>query len=120
MYDMTVYALHGLTGIFGHAKRVTAVSGVRIPMREFRGQLVPCDADDNTLVLIDFGNNVFAMAYGTPAGAVSEDDSGSFFGTKGHIVGLTLNGTSIDYPGSTLADSHPMGAGRATNGFCRM
>ncbi|MCX6014663.1 MAG: Gfo/Idh/MocA family oxidoreductase [Chloroflexales bacterium] len=109
MYDMTVYALHGLTGILGPAKRVTAMSGVRIPMREFRGQMVACDADDNTLVLIDFGNNVFAMAYGTPAGAVSEDDSGSFFGTKGQIVGLNLNGTAIDYAGSTIADSHPEG-----------
>ncbi len=109
MYDMTVYALHGLTGILGPAKRVTAMSGVRIPMREFRGQMVPCDADDNTLVLIDFGNNVFAMAYGTPAGAVSEDDSGSFFGTKGQIVGLNLNGTPIDYAGSSIADSHPEG-----------
>ena len=109
MYDMTVYALHGLTGILGPAKRVTAMSGVRIPMREFRGQMVACDADDNTLVLIDFGNNVFAMAYGTPAGAVSEDDSGSFFGTKGQIVGLNINGTPIDYAGSTIADSHPEG-----------
>ncbi len=109
MYDMTVYALHGLTGILGPAKRVTAMSGVRIPMREFRGQMVACDADDNTLVLIDFGNNVFAMAYGTPAGAVSEDDSGSFFGTKGQIVGLNLNGTPIDYAGSAIADSHPEG-----------
>ncbi len=109
MYDMTVYALHGLTGILGPAKRVTAMSGVRIPMREFRGQMVACDADDNTLVLIDFGNNVFALAYGTPAGAVSEDDSGSFFGTKGQIVGLNLNGTPIDYAGSTIADSHPEG-----------
>ena len=109
MYDMTVYALHGLTGILGPAKRVTAMSGVRIPMREFRGQMVACDADDNTLVLIDFGNNVFALAYGTPAGAVSEDDSGSFFGTKGQIVGLNLNGTPIDYAGSTIADSHAEG-----------
>jgi predicted dehydrogenase len=109
MYDMTVYALHGLTGILGPAKRVTAMSGVRIPMREFRDQMVHCDADDNTLVLIDFGNNVFAMAYGTPAGAVSEDDSASFFGTTGQIVGLTLNGTPIDYAGSTIADSHPEG-----------
>jgi predicted dehydrogenase len=82
LYDMTVYALHGLTGILGAAKRVTAMSGVRIPVREFRGQMLPCDADDNTLMLIDFGDNVFAMTYGTPAGAISEDDSCSFFGPK--------------------------------------
>jgi hypothetical protein len=109
LYDMTVYALHGLTGILGPAKRVTAMSGVRMPMREFRGQMVPCDADDNTLILIDFGNNVFAMAYGTPAGSISEGFSGSYFGTKGQIVGLKLNGELFDYPGSDKADSHPQG-----------
>lgn len=109
LYDMTVYALHGLTGILGPAQRVTAMSGVRLPFREFRGQMLPCDADDNTLILLDFGNNVFALAYGTPAGAISEDDSCSFFGTKGTIVGLNLNNQPISYPGSTIADTHPEG-----------
>ncbi len=85
------------------------MSGVRLPFREFRGQMVPCDADDNTLILIDFGNNVFALAYGTPAGSVSEGFSGSYFGTKGNIVGLKLNGQPFDYPGSDIADSHPHG-----------
>ena len=109
LYDMTVYALHGLTGILGPAKRVTAMSGVRIPQREFRGVMVDCDADDNTLILIDFGNNVYAMAYGTPAGSVSEGFTGSYFGTKGGIVGLKLNGEPLQYPGSDVADSHPRG-----------
>jgi predicted dehydrogenase len=109
LYDMTVYALHGLTGILGPAKRVTAMSGVRIPQREFRGVMVDCDADDNTLILIDFGNNVYAMAYGTPAGSVSEGFTGSYFGTKGSIVGLKLNGEPLTYPGSDIADSHPHG-----------
>ena len=109
LYDMTVYALHGLTGILGPAKRVTAMSGVRIPQREFRGVMVDCDADDNTLILIDFGNNVYAMAHGTPAGSISEGFSGSYFGTKGSIVGLKLNGEPLRYPGSDIADSHPDG-----------
>ncbi|MGH2459527.1 MAG: Gfo/Idh/MocA family protein, partial [Chloroflexota bacterium] len=39
LYDMTVYALHGITGILGPARRVTALSGVRIQEREFRGQM---------------------------------------------------------------------------------
>jgi len=109
LYDMTVYALHGLTGILGPAKRVTAMSGVRIPQREFRGVMVDCDADDNTLMLIDFSNNVYAMAYGTPAGSISEGFSGSYFGTKGSIIGLKMNGEPISYPGSDIADAHPDG-----------
>jgi predicted dehydrogenase len=109
LYDMTVYALHGLTGILGPAQRVTAMSGVRMPFREFRGQMVPCDADDNTLILIDFGNNVFAMAYGVPAGSVTQGFSGSYFGTSGNIIGLTMNGQPLNYPGSDIADTHPHG-----------
>ncbi|MDQ5851536.1 MAG: Gfo/Idh/MocA family oxidoreductase, partial [Chloroflexota bacterium] len=60
LYDMTVYALHALTGILGPARRVAAMSGVRLPEREFRGQMYPVDADDNTLMLLDFGDNLFA------------------------------------------------------------
>ncbi len=39
LYDMTVYALHGLTGILGPARRVTAMSGVRIKERDADGAL---------------------------------------------------------------------------------
>lgn len=109
LYDMTVYSLHGLTGILGPAKRVTAMSGVRLPEREFRGQMVPCDADDNTLMVLDFGATTFAFVYGTAAGRVTEGFSGSYFGTAGSIVGLKLNGEPFDYPGRDVADSHPSG-----------
>lgn len=106
LYDMTVYALHGLTGVLGSAKRVSAMSGTRIPTREFRGQQVACDADDNTLISIDFGNAIFALAYGTAAGRVTEGFMGSYFGTGGTITGLTMNGTPFDYPGRDVADSY--------------
>jgi predicted dehydrogenase len=103
LYDMTVYALHSLTGILGPVKRVTALSGVRVHERLFQGRMVPCDADDNTLMLLDFGNSVFAMAYGTPRGMVTPPFECSFFGTNGSIVGLTLNDAPLDYPGSEQA-----------------
>ena len=99
LYDMTVYALHSLTGVLGAAKRVTAMSGVGIKEREFKGQMYPCDADDNTLILADFGDNVFAFIHGTFAGGVSEFGQPSYFGEKGSITGTKLNGEAIDYPG---------------------
>lgn len=99
MYDMTVYGLHTLTGILGAAKRVTAMSGVGIREREFQGQMYPCDADDNTLILLDFGDNVFSLAHGTFAGGVSEFGQPSFYGQKGSVVGTKFNGEPIDYPG---------------------
>jgi predicted dehydrogenase len=104
LYDMTVYALHALTGILGPARRVTAMSGVRIKEREFRGRMVPCDADDNTFMVLDFGDALFAFVYGAAAGRVTEGFQPSFFGTKGAIVGLKLNGEPFDYPGRELAE----------------
>jgi predicted dehydrogenase len=109
LYDMTVYALHGLTGVLGPAKRITAMSGTRIKDREFRGQMVACDADDNTLMVLDFGNQMFGFVYGAAAGRVTEGFSGSYFGTKGSIVGVKLNDKPFDYPGRELAETHPSG-----------
>jgi len=110
LYDMTVYTLHALTGIMGPVKRVTAMSGVRIREREFRGVMVPTEADDNTLMLLDFGDNLFALAYGTARGGVTEGFEGTYFGTKGSIVGVKLNGQPIEYPGWE-------GAARDTDGY---
>jgi predicted dehydrogenase len=96
---MTVYGLHTLTGILGPVKRATAMSGIAIREREFQGQAYPTDADDNSMILLDFGDSVFALAHGTVAGGVSEFGQPSIFGTKGTIAGLKLNGEPLDYPG---------------------
>jgi predicted dehydrogenase len=111
LYDMTVYALHALTGILGPARRVTAMSGVRLREREFRGRLYPTEADDNTLMVLDFGHSLFALAYGTAAGMLTEGFSGSYFGTRGAILGHKLNGEPFDYPGRELAQQAPHGKG---------
>ncbi len=98
LYDMTVYGLHSLTGILGPAKRVTAMSGVGIKEREFRGKMYPSDADDNTLMVLDFGDSLFAFVYGTFAGTMTVFGAPTFFGTKGTIAGKELNGEPFDYP----------------------
>jgi len=86
-YDVTVYALHALTGILGPAKRVTALSGLVVPEREFKGNKITCDMDDSTLMLLDFGSSLFAFVYGTVAGRVTEGFEPSIYGTQGQIVG---------------------------------
>jgi len=106
LYDMTVYGLHALTGILGPAKRVTAFSGVRIPKREFRGQMLPCDMDDNTLMVLDFGDALFAFVYGVAAGGLPDAWSPIIFGTRGAISGGKLNGKPIDYPGRKLEEEY--------------
>ena len=105
LYDVTVYALHGLTTVLGPARRVTAVSGIRIPEREFNGRRVPTEADDNTGILIDFGDGLFAMSFGAAAGSPNWWFTGKYFGTEGTIDGYTINGEELDYPEKPLADA---------------
>ena len=110
LYDMTVYGLHALTGILGPAKRVTAFSGVRIPEREFRGEVLPCDMDDNTLMVLDFADSLYAFVYGVAAGRLPGIRRWAIFGTKGTITGGRLNDEPIDYPGRELAEENGMNA----------
>jgi predicted dehydrogenase len=108
LYDMTAYALHGLTSVLGPAVRVTAMSGVVLPQREFNGRQIDAQMDDNTIALIDFGGGAFAVAHGTAAGTVIEDFAAArFFGTDGEISGLLLNGEPFDFPGRELTTGAP-------------
>ncbi len=99
LYDRVVYEAHTLTGVLGPARRVTALSGIRIPEREFRGEKISVEMDDNTLMLLDFGDAFFAFVHGAIEGGVPT----WIFGTSGVIRyergGPTLNGEPINYPG---------------------
>ena len=64
VYDMAVYSLHTLTGIFGPVRRVTAVSGIGLPVRNWKDKEIAVEMDDNTLMLLDFGDATFALAGG--------------------------------------------------------
>ncbi len=108
LYDMSVYGLHTLTGLLGPAKRVSAMSGVAIREREWNGRMYPCDADDNSLLTLDFGDNVFALVHGTFAGSVSGFGQPSIFGERGSVVGLNRNGERIEYPGSERDNGNPI------------
>jgi len=109
LYDMTVYGLHTLTGILGPARRVTGMAGVAVKEREFQGTMYPSDAEDNTLMVLDFGGMVFSFVYGTFAGSLDDFGQPAFYGTKGTIRGRSLNGEPFDYPGRDDADVHPFG-----------
>jgi predicted dehydrogenase len=105
LYDMTVYGLHALTGILGPAKRVTAFSGVRISEREFRGEILPCDMDDNTFMVLDFDDSLYAFVYGAAAGRLPGMRRWVIFGTEGVVNGSgMLNDEPIEYPGRELED----------------
>ena len=93
-----MYALHQLTSVLGPARRVTALSGIRIPERTFLGRSVPMDADDNSILLLDFGASLYAVAYGTAAGAPNPQfGAGVYYGNRGVIDGVLLNGEPFDF-----------------------
>jgi len=61
LIDLGVYNVTSLTGFIGPAKRVMAMMGIAIPEYIVRGQPLRPEADDNTQLLIDFGESVFAV-----------------------------------------------------------
>jgi predicted dehydrogenase len=99
LYDMTVYGLHTLTGILGPAKRVAAMSGIGIEQREFQGESRECTADDNSLLLLDFGDSVFAFVHGTFAGRLTGLGAVNVYGSDGTVEGELHNGSPLEYPG---------------------
>jgi predicted dehydrogenase len=99
LYDMTVYGLHTVTGILGPAERVAAMSGVGIAEREFQGQRRECTADDNSLLLLDFGDSVFAFVHGTFAGRLTGLGAVNVYGSDGTVEGALHNGSPLRYPG---------------------
>lgn len=97
VYDMTVYSLHTLTGILGPARRVSALSGIGLAQRTWRDKIIDVEMDDNTLLLLDFGDSVFAMASGQ--NAVTSPSLGwgrlVFFGSAGSLDLIPNRGLEI-------------------------
>ena len=116
LYDMTVYGLHAMTGILGPARRVTGFSGVRVHERPFKDQMLPTDMDDNTLMVLDFGDAFFGFVYGVAAGGLPNMGRPLIFGTEGVINGSNINGQPIEYAGKELDDEYGMN-GSLPHGF---
>jgi predicted dehydrogenase len=87
VYDMTVYSLHTITGILGSVKKVTALSGIGLKQRTWKGKTIDVEMDDNTLMLLDFGDSTFAVAGGQNARVSPGIGWGrlGIFGTAGTI-----------------------------------
>ncbi|MCO5218633.1 MAG: Gfo/Idh/MocA family oxidoreductase [Thermomicrobiales bacterium] len=113
MYDMSVYAFHGMTTVLGPVKRVSAVSGIVVPERSFGDKTVKTEADDNTGILMDFGNGLFAVGFGSAAGSTNWWFTGTYFGTDGKIEGFNLNGEELEYPERAISDANGGGVAGA-------
>ncbi|HZQ99861.1 MAG TPA: Gfo/Idh/MocA family oxidoreductase [Chloroflexota bacterium] len=90
LFDMGVYGIHDITGILGPAKRVVAFSGITEPVRyvrggPFKGKRIDVTADDNTLLMLDFGGATFAVVDGTFNVNAAKAPQVEIFGRAGTI-----------------------------------
>jgi predicted dehydrogenase len=60
-FDLGVYNVTSLTGLLGPVQRVTAMAGTAIPERVVEGEAIKVLSEDNLQLLMDFGNNLFAV-----------------------------------------------------------
>ncbi len=90
LLDMGVYGIHDITGLLGPAKRVVAFSGITEPIRTvrggpFKGNEIEVTTDDNTLLMLDFGESVFAVVDGTYNVNAARGPQIEIFGRAGTI-----------------------------------
>ena len=90
LFDMGVYGIHDITGILGPARRVVAFSGITEKERTVRGgpyqgKKIEVTEDDNTLLMLDFGNSAFAVVDGTFNVNAARGPQVEIFGRAGTI-----------------------------------
>lgn len=61
IFDLAVYNLTSLTALLGPARRVMAMAGTAVPERIVRGKALRVEAEDNAQILVDFGEERFAV-----------------------------------------------------------
>lgn len=86
MGDVAVYPITSITGLLGPAKRVTGFSGIAVKDRYWEGKKLDVEMDDNTYLLLEFADNVFASITGnfcTPQFRLGPQVE--LYGTKGII-----------------------------------
>lgn len=98
-YDLTVYCLHALTGILGPARGVTALSGLALPQMKWCDRSIECDMDDTTMLLLDFGDALFAFVYASVAGRLIKFRAVNVYGTEGSIIDGRFGDQELTLPG---------------------
>lgn len=90
--DRTIYSLTELLDLFGPAKRVTAMSSLRIPVRHLReidGLPGPLQVrtEDNVVLLLEFSHGVLGVASGNYCAEGARVPAGflGIYGNRGYI-----------------------------------
>jgi predicted dehydrogenase len=89
--DIGVYGITRVTGVLGPALRVCALSGTSGPVRHARGGVfdglpIAVTADGNTLLMLDFGDAIFAVIDGTFGVVASRAPQMEIYGLSGTLL----------------------------------
>ena len=91
LLDLGVYGITQATGVLGPVQRVSAMSGITVPVRRarggpFDGLEIPVTAPDNNLLLLDFGEATFAVVDGTYNVVASRAPRMEIYGLEGTLL----------------------------------
>ena len=103
MYTIAVSAMHTITGILGPVKRVTGMSGIGLKERMCNGQNIEVEMDDNTPLILDFGDNVFCLLFASN----SYNGPGHSFSTpfiSGSEGGITVGREGVEIWGRNVEE----------------
>jgi predicted dehydrogenase len=108
--DLGVYGLHTLTGLLGPARSVCAMSGISMPLRTVRtgpvkGKVIDVEVDDNTLIMLDFGQATFGFVDATYCVQAQQGPRMQIFGSEGTIV---VNERGAEFPMAVYRDDVEM------------
>jgi predicted dehydrogenase len=89
--DLGVYVLHGITGLFGSAKRVQSFAGISIPERtvlipRLMGEKITVETPDVSLIQLDFGNDSYAQILSSFAVPASQSPTMEVHGSEGSLT----------------------------------
>lgn len=90
IFDLAVYPLQLITYLLGPAKRIFAFSGISTPEQvvkfgEAVGKKIKVEVDDNTQIMLDFGETTFATLDATYCVMSAKGPRMEIYGTKGTI-----------------------------------
>ena len=111
LFDLAVYPLQVMTAALGPARRVTAFSGIALAKRQAgfgsaKGKAISVEVDDNTHILLDFGDARFANLDATYCVLSSKGPRMEFYGADGVV---NLAATADEPPFSLFRVDHDTG-----------
>ena len=98
--DMGVHGLSQITSILGPVKRLSCFSGRSLPVRvttagPYKGKVIEVEIDDNSLLMLDFGEATFAFLDATYCVKAALGPALEIFGSEGTIA-VTTRGREVE------------------------